>query len=847
MLKNNNQTAIRRISRQSLKHNKARNLFAILAVILTTFMFTTVFSIGVSLAKNMNIAMIRIQGTKTTITLKEPSQEQIKQVKNARNLDAAGIRISAGAMTDTDGKSKISLQYYDETEFEENFTPAISDVEGSYPSAENEIMLPRAMLDSLKIKKPVRGMEIILSDDSGKKNFKLSGWFTDYISYGNKSQGFVSKAYVNSMGLTEERDGVLCLSAKAGRQDDLREELLMVDLRKGQAFEAGWDVQGENLDNAAVIMVTIGLICFIIILSGYLLIYNVMYISVTKDIRFYGMLKTIGTSPSQIKKIVKMQTARFSIYGIPVGILLGTLASFIIIPFALRAFQTGTYSAMPSEISFHPLIYIGTILFAVITVAVSSRKPAKLASKVSAVEALKYNGQNTVRVRPRKSTDGGKIYKMAFRNVFREKKRALLVFASLFMGTIAFLSVDTFIGSMKLENYINYYLPDDYTIHTIAGTGKRAKAAIRLAKQIEKIDGVTEVSINHDTDAILQFDEKLFQPFLENAVSMPYDDELDYEKSSKQDIINFYKKHTDGEKAYSAPVIAVSSQMIKRYNEYVSQKMDIDRFEKGEICLIGDVQTQAQADSMKGKNITLTNRPDKKSDADKKSITIEIGACIIQGKDPGINIDYYWQMDGAPSCILISDKAMEKLCPKPSLSNIIINCDKKKESSVTTKIKQLTNRKSFIRETEIKSESVSSFQSSMMSMNIMGGGISIVLLLIGAINFINVMLTGVYTRRGELAIMESIGMTKKQVRRMLVYEGSYYGFITLALILSFGNAIIYSITNFAQQIADYAVFHYPVALMCVLAVSIMAICTIVPAVVYQTLSKESVTQRLRNG
>lgn len=408
------------------------------------------------------------------------------------------------------------------------------------------------------------------------------------------------------------------------------------------------------------------------------------------------------------------------------------------------------------------------------------------------------------------------------------------------MGTIAFLSVNTFLGSMKLENYISYYLPDDYTIYTGAGTGERAKAAIRLAKNIEAIDGVTDVSINYNIDAILQFDEKLFQPFLENAGAISYNNEFDDEERRTQEMIDYYKKHTDDDKAYSAPVIAVNSRMIKKYNECASQKMDIDRFEKGEICLIGDVPTQAQADKMKGKNITLTSRTDKTA-AEKKSITIEIGACITQGKDFGINIGYSWQMDGAPSCILISDKAMEKLCTKPSsVNNIIVNCDKEKEHLVTARLKQLTNRKSFIQTTEIKSELVSQFQSSMMSMNFMGVGISIVLLLIGAMNFINVMLTGVYTRRGELAVMESIGMTKKQVKRMLVYEGAFYGFITLALILSFGNVIIYTIANFALHIADYAVFHYPAVLMCAIAVSIMAICMVIPVIVYQMLSKESV-------
>lgn len=74
----------------------------------------------------------------------------------------------------------------------------------------------------------------------------------------------------------------------------------------------------------------------IIVFSGYLLIYNVMYISVTKDIRFYGMLKTIGTAPKQIKKIVKMQAFRLSVIGILVGILLGTLGTGIGVFFIVR-------------------------------------------------------------------------------------------------------------------------------------------------------------------------------------------------------------------------------------------------------------------------------------------------------------------------------------------------------------------------------------------------------------------------------------------------------------------------------------------------------------------------------
>ena len=71
------------------------------------------------------------------------------------------------------------------------------------------------------------------------------------------------------------------------------------------------------------------------------------------------------------------------------------------------------------------------------------------------------------------------------------------------------------------------------------------------------------------------------------------------------------------------------------------------------------------------------------------------------------------------------------------------------------------------------------------------------------------MLTGVFTRRQELAVMESVGMTKKQIRKMLMFEGVYYGTITIGLILTLGNAIVYAVARLAQKTADYAVFNYP--------------------------------------
>lgn len=422
MLKNTNKAAVKKLGARALKLNRTRNIFAILAIILTTLMFTTVFGLGFSMGKNMSIMWLRQQGSKTTITLPQPDETQIAQAKEAKYLHAAGIQIPAGTASDDVGKAALRLDYYDRTEFEENFTPAISDIQGTYPEKESEIMLSEAALNALRIKKPQLGMEITLVTESGKKTFTLSGWFTDYKFSFNAFQGLVSQAYVDALGKTIRGDGVLCLSAKVGKQDKLLDEIYGLTLRKGQEIACNGDIQEESADSTVVIICTLGLIGLIIILSGYLLIYNIMYISVSKDIRFYGMLKTIGTTPSQIRRIVKMQIARLAFIGIPIGIAVGIILSFWAVPMTVEFASMGRHGVMPSDVSFNPFIYVGTILFAIITVAVSCRKPAKMAGKVSAVEALKYTGQSRVKAKEKRTTDGGKLNKMAFRNVFREKK-----------------------------------------------------------------------------------------------------------------------------------------------------------------------------------------------------------------------------------------------------------------------------------------------------------------------------------------------------------------------------------------------------------------------------------------
>jgi len=132
-----------------------------------------------------------------------------------------------------------------------------------------------------------------------------------------------------------------------------------------------------------------------------------------------------------------------------------------------------------------------------------------------------------------------------------------------------------------------------------------------------------------------------------------------------------------------------------------------------------------------------------------------------------------------------------------------------------------------------------------MVMKILGGGISGILILIGILNFINVMITGVNVRLKEFAVMESVGMTKKQIKKMLTFEGAYYASITTLFIFTLGIGIIYGIAELTKKIADYAEFVFPTVPLLTLVVFIFLVCLITPGVVFETSSKKSVIERIR--
>ena len=846
---NRNKEVIKRVEKGMMKANRTRNIFAIVAVALTTFMITTVFSLGINYKENMELTSVRTSGTNANVTLAMPTNAQEKEIRDLDYVKMVGTQYMIGSVAgknEADRDLAIAMQYYDNTEWEKHYKEAISNINGSYPKKENEIMLSEDALSQLGIEKPKLDMEIPLSyvskDGEQKDTFTLSGWFRSYTGTG---MAFLSESYCQEHGYTLQNSGVLSISLDNPKDNfyDIQDD---ITLNENQTFQGSVSTSSSNGSVYAMII----LLVFFIIGSGYLLIYNVLYISISRDTRFYGLIKTLGTTEKQIKTLVKRQAVTFACIGIPIGVILAGALSFGIVPIILEnAFDSGK-SIIDAEMFFHPSIFILSIIFSALTVWISCNAPAKAASKISPIEALRYQNFASTKTKIRSSTNGGKLHVMAYHNVFRDKKRAFLVFMSLFMGITMILGVNGIIGSMKVENFIDKYMDYNFEYTDIQfeqpeqSNKEVSQFDEQFVEQIKQIDGVKKVDIQKTVWAGIDFDEVALEGFMKIRYE---DSRYKTEGQSYQEMVADLKEYANAGD-YGCYITTLDDKALEEYNaKHPNTSIDIEAFNRGETAIAGmDTEYNAPNTALVGKTLCLTAD----SSDDKATDFLIDGSFYFEDYENNLSegIGKRKDIHIVPEIIYVSEAGMERLTKTPIISAIGVDIKDMNQVEQIDSELQALNGTLTKQEWSYKSPigMMEEYNQVTYSMNLMGNGAAVLLIVIGLINFINVMLTGVVARKNEFAVMESIGTSKKQIQKILTLEGGIYALVTTVLIMTLGNAFLLLVADAVPHMADYAKFEYPFALVICLIFAIFIICLSVPAIVYRAVSKETVIERLHD-
>lgn len=860
MKRTNDKKAVNRISSRYFKANKTLNAFAVIAVILTTLLLTCVFSLGISYAENLKTSEIRMRGSVSQLQLTDPTDEQIEKLRTLTYLKSVGTEISIDRIAISE-KTSVLIKSIDSEQWNAHIKPCISDVNGKLPEAENEVMLSSHALSLLKIENPKIGMTVKLSLSDSVKEFILSGWYTEYTSDENGA-ALLSEKYCDKNNLSAEQGGTAFMTVKKDEKNAT--DRLYSDIRRNEAQIIYGDTGSGYSAPPVMLILTIVLLIVLIILSGYLLTANVLHLSVTHGIRFYGLLKVLGTGEKQIKRIVRRQALLLAGAGIPAGLVLGFALCFKVIPFALGSLDGE--SVFPKTVSFNPLIFIGAAVFALLTVIISCLRPAKTAAKVSPIEALRHTDGGNTEKKTVKHSSGNRIFRMAWRNVFRDKKRASLVFASLSLGIVLFLSITSLMNAVSGEAMAKAEDPYDFECYVrnsaaikaydavtgeelehIASPGElKPEQILEIIKRIENLNGIEKIDTVKSADVTFPFDEKALEPILRaeyarqlkiqenNNASMalnPGEIPLS-ENASYDDFIKIIKKQSP----LKSSVFSLSEEYVKEYNLTAVSPADIKSFNNGETCLV-DAFGESAAE-MIGKYITLTSK------ATGEKVTLKIDGVFT--KTTPIISRAGEQKNGYIEGIYISDALMEKLSPDAPVERISIKVKPESEPLIKNELTSIENKIgegfSFSAKSDIREEK----ENLIRTTKILGGGLSLLLLLTGILNFINVMFTGILTRKREFTIMQSIGMSGKQLFRLLLWEGIIYVLFTLLISLTLSGAIYLIMAKTIPSVFTFAAFSFPFIPAIVTAVLITLICIATAAIMYKYSVRDSVTERLHD-
>ena len=389
MLKVKNTQCINRLSDKAFAANKTRNLIAVIAIALTTILFTTLFTIGSGAVESFQLNTMLQAGSMSQGTIKFAPPDLLEKIKEDPLVEEAGYRQVLAESVDNPEflKRRVEMYYEDETTIRLSF---INLKEGKLPEADNEIIMDTESLRLLGVPaEPGEKITLLytVKGEQVEREFVLSGYWEPEKSAMNVGFAICSKAYVEKyaeeLSYTYKEDrymsGCVMYEIMFKSTSNMQKKMQTVVENLGYSLDekdenylganVSWAYMSNSIGQDPTTVLAIAAALGLIILTGYLIIYNIFQISVIRDIRFYGLLKTIGTTGRQIRSIINRQGMRLSVYGIPAGLVIGFFIGKGIVPLII---DVSSYQAGAVNISLNPLIFIGAALFSLFTVFIST-------------------------------------------------------------------------------------------------------------------------------------------------------------------------------------------------------------------------------------------------------------------------------------------------------------------------------------------------------------------------------------------------------------------------------------------------------------------------------------------
>lgn len=820
----------------NVKQNRGRNLISGTAILLTTLLVFMILTVGYG-AVAVRFAAVNAYYPPYHAMFRQVSWENAQKLKQHNDLEAIGIRTDLGEGVEDD--SLVLLLYMDEAARKLNLLKLS---EGTFPQKGNEIAFPKEMLKEYGLTADI-GDEITLPfqlyEDGGlgyqkEETFRICGFLDSEIDPEHKSYPvLVSREYMESAIPADERECRVMFRLK-----DVGNLVETTDAIEERAKEIGVDF-GVKENNVVInieyllanytdpsALAAVVCIILVVVMAGVLTIYSIYYVSMVPKIQEYGRLKAIGATKRQIRQIVFREGVVVTAAALPLGLLIGSLLAGPLTKWIYRL-ATGIETEY-TQAGFNALciqlleegkvqvlcwwVYLITIGTVVLTVWLSLVKPMGMAAKISPVEAMRYQGKREKGKQKRKGFTQISLAGLTRANLSRNMRRTLLTILTLGAVGVLYLVVATVISCADPKEIAKQEFEGDYKIYVDSWEGDQMNPDRAWSSLMQK--------------------NPLTNELIARAEDVPGVEKVEV------------KTYLLGTFPELDPTGDIGGASIQGLDESYASQM--------EACQVDGHVTYEELEEgdkiLMSKNMQHWFPQLKVGDQIKVSLKIA-GETVDKSFEVGAVGDYPSGISQAD--FLVPTSVIEKIAGSLNLNDSCtiwlakgVDGDKKEEAFQA--LSALTDSSEYLAEDSFEKHQ-KNWETSMKIMSVMGYAFLIILGAIGVTNLINTMINSIYTRRRELGMIQAIGMSEKQLIRMMQLEGLFYTAGTLMVSLGIGSLAGYGAFLYAKYngMMNITVYHYPMIPAVILTVTVLVIQLLLTYAVVKNFRKMSLIDRIR--
>ena len=787
---NDTSAITKKLAKKSLKSEKRRNLMIVIAISLAAFLMSMCGTLFFAFQESQN-NMATFQASYDNLT-----EDKIEKLRHQPEIEMVASLYNLGEIKMPEGYS-LYLAYMDEAACyiaRNQFTLK----DGTMPSKENEIAVDREMVNKYFSNTAI----------GDKISFQINGKSQDFVISGitessTESQGnyscYISKSFVeNSSNYNPAKyQSYVCFAdADSTSKEILKERIASIGKEIGADYSLSFLFFRENMGLSFENILTFVSLSVLVLFAGITVIQSIFRISINEKIRNFGQLRTLGTTALQIKKMINYESRYLSWLGIPPGIVLGAIVGTVL--------GSNEFSSGFSPINI-PFVMIGVSIICTLMVKLSVRKPLKIAATTSPIEAVRYIAYRNAPMQSRKHNKKISPYSLALLNLGRDKKKTASTLLSLiFGGLLLFIS-----ASAAVSNTPEQFVREKFFVNG---------GSFRIYLSEESV-GKNEA--NNSLNESLR-EELLNTKGIQKIIPL-------------RDSVGMCHYSINGN-ATEGMCDIISDQSTEGNFSFVERHLIDGQMPKNQFeVLLTDGYMELGV--TKGTPIKITNSGEE----------IE---CIVSGFFDKSFVGTENGTDAIdPANLIITQELAQQLFP--NTENFAYSWEIITDKTYNDEIESAIQQKITSKE---KGLSICSYNDVVeymeSSMNLLFGSLqmlSLLILLFGIINLINMTLSNHQARKQEISTLRSVGLSLKQLYRSLITEGLLYVLVSFGIVLLVGIpiaipvskavGILFGMPNLSYQFPTMQIGGY--LLILILLQLILSVWEI------RDLKKRSLTEQMR--